>query len=505
MKRVHTGLRRLALGLGLSLGLGLGLGLGPAPRAAAATQPRADTVRTIDMLVGETRVLSHRGVSRVAVGDGRILQALAADAREIIVFARAAGESSLHVWASGRRTAYHLRVLPAGTHSARTEIDTLLARIPGARGIAVGEHIVIEGNDLTDADQERVAALALRYPQILDFTGKVGWDRMVLLNVQVVELPRGRLSELGMRWDGATEGGLHTGLSLDAVSSGRLQSRPGAAPVAAPLHAAPLAGYLGANALLSARLNLLAQSGEAVVLAQPQLLARSGATAEFLAGGEVPYATVDDKGKGKTIFKPYGVSLRITPSITASGAVRSRVEVEASSVDTSLPSLAGPALKTRRAVTEFNARSGHTLVIGGFLSRQKVSTLSGLPGLSALPWIGGVFGSRREEYRETELAIFVTPTVVSGQDPGMRATVNRSQALLRESFGAAPRLLAPRVDGAAMRYWDPHRGQGSQWEAVQGDDALPAPADPLSVSSGATDRAVDVSVEPDYLQRDYLH
>ncbi|ALM86931.1 secretion protein [Bordetella sp. N] len=400
----------------------------------------------------------------MAVGDGRVLQALAADGRDVIVFARTAGESALHIWAAGRRTAYRLRVLPAGTHSARAEIDTLLARIPGARAVAVGEHVVIEGNDLSDADQARVAALAERYPQVLDFTGKVGWDRMVQLDVQVVELPRGRLSELGMRWDSVTEGGLYTGLSLDAVSSSRLQDRPGSAPLATPLRAAPMAGYLGLNAVLGARLNLLAQSGDAVVLAQPRLLARSGATAEFLAGGEVPYATTGRDGQAKTIFKPYGVSLRVTPSIAASGAVRSRIEVEASSVDATLLSAAGPALKTRRAVTEFNVRSGHTLVIGGFLSRRKVRAKSGLPVLSDLPWIGGLFGSRRDELQETELAIFVTPTVVARHDPSMRETVRRGQALLREAFDTVPRLLAPAsAAAAAATHWDPYGGQGSQW------------------------------------------
>lgn len=447
------------------MALCLALLASPAGHAEGVPQAVTDGAQTIDMLVGETRVLSHQGVKRVAVGDGRVLQALAADGRDVIVFARAAGESSLHVWAGSRRKAYRLRVLPAGTHSARAEIDTLLARIPGARGVAVGEHVVIEGNDLSDADQARVAALAQRYPQVLDFTGKVGWDRMVQLDVQVIELPRGRLSELGMRWDAATEGGLYTGVSLDAVSSGRLEQRPGKAPVATPLRAAPLSGYLGLNALLGARLNLLAQSGEAVVLAQPRLLARSGATAEFLAGGEVPYATTDRNGQAKTMFKPYGVSLRITPSIGASGAVRSRIEVEASSVDAALPSLAGPALKTRRAVTEFNVRSGHTLVIGGFLSRRKVNATSGLPGLSELPWIGGLFGVRRAEMQETELAIFVTPTVVTGLDPAMRATVRRGQAVLRESFDAAPRLLAPGGEAGLARHWDPYQGHGSQWEA----------------------------------------
>jgi pilus assembly protein CpaC len=407
--------------------LSLGFACGPV---------QAGTV--LDMQVGETRVLAHPGVSRVAVGDGGILQAVAADAAEVIVFARAEGESSLHVWAGKKRSAYTVRVAPAGARRMRAEIDALMARIPGARADVVGDQIVIEGSDLSDADSARIAALAQRYPQVLDFTGKVGWDRMVLLDVKVVELPRSRLSELGVRWDGATQGGLAAGWALDAASSGRLADRPGESPISTALRVAPGAGYAGMNMLLTSRVNLLAQSGEAVVLAQPQLLARSGSTAEFLAGGEVPYATVDKDGNASTLFKPYGVSLRITPTIAASGTVRSRIEVEASAVDASVTANGGPALKTRRAATEFNVRSGRTLVIGGFLAREKDKESNGLPGLRNIPFLGALFGSRREQIKETELAIFVTPVVVTEDHASMRMPADRA----RDQIEGFPRRTA---------------------------------------------------------------
>ncbi|CAM3758233.1 pilus assembly protein N-terminal domain-containing protein [Bordetella bronchialis] len=420
----------------------------------------------LEMQVGETRVLTHRGVSRVAVGHGEILQAVPADAAEVIVFARAEGESSLHVWAGGKRTAYTVRVAPARSRSMRTEVDALLARIPGARAESIGGQIVIEGSDLSDADHARIAALAQRYPQVLDFTGKVGWDRMVLLDVKVVELPRSRLSELGVRWDESTQGGLTAGWALDVAASRRLAERPGESPVSTALRAAPGVGYAGMNMLLSSRLNLLARSGEAVVLAQPQLLARSGSTAEFLAGGEVPYATVDKDGNASTLFKPYGVSLRITPTIAASGTVRSRIEVEASAVDASVTGSGGPALKTRRASTEFNVRSGRTLVIGGFLSRERNRESGGLPGLRDIPLLGALFGSRRDEFRETELAIFVTPVVVSESHASMVGAASRAGQHLQEAFPAAPRMLmsAPGEPVLAPHEaWDPYRGDGSQW------------------------------------------
>ncbi len=416
----------------------------------------------IELQVGETRILSHPGVKRVAVGNGQVIGAIEAEGREVVVFARAEGISSLHVWATGGRVkAYELRVVPAGAPRLRAEVEALLARIPGARSSEVGGRILIEGDDLSDDDRMRIAVLADRYPAVLDFTGQVGWDRMVQLDVQVVEIPTSRLRDLGVRWDGMSQGGINAGLAWDAGSRGRMR-RPGEEIIetAGPVSAA--AGYFGVNALLSSRITMLAQSGEAVMLAQPQLLARSGASATFLAGGEVPYASTDSRGNSSTLFKPYGVLLKITPRIDRNGVIRSLIEVEASSVDTALSVPGGPALRTRRASTEFNVRSGNTLVIGGFLSRERDDAADGLPWLQDIPVLGALFSSRRYQMRETELAIFVTPKIIAQAEPAMADRIRRGRGVLDAAFPVPPRLgtAVPAADG-----WDPYSGAGSQWGA----------------------------------------
>ncbi|MBB1624943.1 type II and III secretion system protein family protein [Achromobacter sp. UMC71] len=412
----------------------------------------------LEMQVGETRVLSQPGVTRVAIGNGQVLSAVATEGREVVVFARAEGVSSVHVWAGGRVKAYDVRVVPAGAPRLRAEVESLLARIPGTRSTLVGGRIVIEGDDLSDDDRARIAALADRYPAVVDFTGQVGWDSMVLLDVQVVEIPSSRLREFGVRWDGMTQGGLNAGLAWDGGSRGRMH-RPGEPVIETPAPVSSAAGYFGVNALLSARIAALAQSGEAVMLAQPQLLARSGASATFLAGGEVPYTSTDSRGNPTTLFKPYGVSLRITPRIDRNGVIRSLIEVEASSVDLALTAPSGPALRTRRASTEFNVRSGDTLVIGGFLSRERSDETSGLPLLKDIPVLGALFSSRRYQLRETELAIFVTPKIVSRHEPAMADRVRRGRDLVNTAFPEPPRL------GTAVPTagWDPYAGKGSQW------------------------------------------
>lgn len=427
-------------------------------------------MEVLQLQVGETRVLPHPGVKRVAIGNGQVLSAVAAEGRDVVIFARAEGISSVHVWtAKGRPTAYEMRVVAAGAPRLRAEVEALLARIPGARSTNVGERILIEGDDLSDDDRSRIAALAERYPAVLDFTGQVGWDRMVLLDVQVVEIPTSRLREFGVRWDGMTQGGINAGLAWDAGALGRM-TRPGDSVIETAGPASSAAGYFGVNALLSARIAALAQTGEAVMLAQPQLLARSGSSATFLAGGEVPYVSTDSRGNPTTLFKPYGVSLNITPRIDRNGVIRSLIEVEASSVDASLSVAGGPALRTRRASTEFNVRSGNTLVIGGFLSREQGEEVSGLPWLQNIPILGALFASRRYQQRETELAIFVTPKIVSQSEPAMADRIRRGRDVLNATFPDPPRLgtAVPLATGG----WDPYSGAGSQWAA--GDDVTQA-------------------------------
>jgi pilus assembly protein CpaC len=216
---------------------------------------------------------------------------------------------------------------------------------------------------------------------------------------------------------------------------------------------------------LSARLSALAQTGEATILAQPQLLARSGATASFEAGGEVPYTTTNKDGRTSTSFKKYGVSLNITPQVDRNLAVRSKIDIEVSSVDQTLASSSGPALKVRRASTEFNVRSGQTLVLGGFLSRERTRDREGVPGLSEIPVVGGLFGVNRDHYRETELAIFVTPVVVNAEHPGMTQRVDNAAMIVEQEFGSLPRLNTPVMATQEQPSWHQKQSSFSQWDA----------------------------------------
>lgn len=432
----------------------------------------AREVTLLRMQVGEVRVLAVPDVARVAVGDGHVLNAVTTEEKEVIVFARNEGSSALQVWsADGARQRFDVEVAPEGARRTEQELREVLGRIPGVSLASVGDKLVVEGDSLSDDDLQRVEALAQRYPQLLNLTGRVGWDNMVLLDVHVLEMPRTLVRDLGIRWQSPAIGGLNAAVALDGGSR-RLADRPGETVVPALFPAGPAAGYLGANALWPAKLHALLQEGHAMMLAQPQLVARSGSTAEFLAGGEVPYTTTDANGSSSTAFKPYGVALKITPRIERSGVVRSRIEVEVSSVDHALSVENGPALKTRRASTEFNVRSGQTLVLAGFLSRDDARNVDSVPGLGSMPVIGQLFRAAKVQRSDTELAVFVTPVVVSADHPDLVHRVQEGKRLVQEQFVEPPRIIAPVRDlttgaaAAAVQAWRPWDGAGGQWQGT---------------------------------------
>jgi pilus assembly protein CpaC len=421
----------------------------------------------IVMVVGQTRVFPANGVRRVAVGQGEVLEAVVIEGNEVLVFARGSGRSTLHIWRAGDvRDDYDITVEKASIRQVQSELQALLRDLPDVCSRVAGGKIVIEGGALSDADRARIAALAQRYPDVVDFTSDLGWEQMIMLDVQVVEIPRSRLLEFGLNWDGGPQGGIHAGMAWDTWDGRAVTERPGEPPIARPGTNASLAGILGVNALWSARIRALAESGEAVVLAQPQFLARIGATAEFLAGGEVPYKHVDSNNRATTQFKPYGVSLKMTPRAERNGIVRAHI-----AVDDQLVGDNGPALKTRRASIEFNVVSGRTLVLAGFLSHDRAESHTGIPLLRDIPVLGAVFGAKRRSQRDIELVIFVTPTIVDEHDPALAERVYRAQALTDAFRQTPPVLNVPLIPqhtpfgGNVSKPEMLFSGPGSQWQS----------------------------------------
>jgi pilus assembly protein CpaC len=163
-------------------------------------------------------------------------------------------------------------------------------------------------------------------------------------------------------------------------------------------------------------LRALEEDGLLHTLAEPNLTAISGETANFLAGGEFPIPVAQQLGTISVDFKKFGIGLAFTPVVMSEGRISLKVSTEVSELSNEgavvLANITIPALKVRRAETVVELPSGGSLVMAGLLSDQSKQALSGYPGLKSLPVLGTLFRSRDYLKNETELVVLVTPYVV---------------------------------------------------------------------------------------------
>lgn len=449
----------------------------------------------IEMFVGESRVFPTPGVGRIAVGNGAILTAAALDNKEVILFANGVGTSSLFIWnEDGRHQRLKINIVPGDTSRYAREIAAFLTTIPKAKASIIGDKVIVEGDDLSDSDLNRIDMLAARYPQIVNFTNRLGFEQMVMIDVKVVEFPATELRELGLKWNavgGAAIGGIwlpvhrgHDGPYQVNIKTGQDNAIP-IASADGSSNGIPLPkglNILGAiNLGLNATLNALAQEGKTTVLAEPQLSARNGSKASFLAGGEIPYAisTIN----GPTVqYKPYGVKLEILPRVDRNGTIRATIETEFSQIDASVSSPGGPALLTRKTNTEFNVRSGETIVLSGLIQRENSTNVDKVPFLGDVPVLGALFRSKKFQNKETELVVFVTPTVVDSRSPGIVDRVQKTNERLQDRLGTQPYLIDPLQPGSNPGRLDLKQvpGSGAVSEADKGVSS-PEPITPATV------------------------
>ncbi|UOD49430.1 type II and III secretion system protein family protein [Orrella daihaiensis] len=402
---------------------------------------------SLSLEAGSAHVVRLEGIKQVAVGNSQLIQANAVSASEVILFAKQVGSTTVDIWThKNGHHAYQVTITTAGLEQRLLQVQAVLKEFAGVSARLAGQHIVIEGREVSSQTRKRLDQLLARYPDVVDLTSSIAWDQMVMLDVKVLELPQHKLREIGVHWQSSPNGGLYAGAAFKLGSAGVKMTQEG-----------PLAGagaLFGMNDLLTARLQSMTQSGQAVLLAQPQLLARSGSPASFQAGGEVPYAFVDKDGKRTTLFKKYGVMLNVTPEIDRHGAIRAKVDVEVSSIDPTISTEAGPAIRMRKTSTEFNVKSGQTLVLGGFISHEKVDGQQGFAGVHT------------DQQRQVELAIFLTPVIVTPDHPDLMARVARAQTVEDWQIGPIRNLNVP-VTGqpdSSTHQWHPAHPALSQWE-----------------------------------------
>lgn len=169
---------------------------------------------------------------------------------------------------------------------------------------------------------------------------------------------------------------------------------------------------------LEAALRVAASRGDVEILSRPVILAANNETAEILVGSQRPFVQVarvlptDAPVRDQVIqFKDVGTRLTVRPTISADGYVRLQVIQEVNAV-TNEVAFDAPVISTRTVDTHLLIQDGHTAVLGGLSDRQVDITRGGVPLLSSIPLIGGLFGRTSRQTTETELFLFLTPRVL---------------------------------------------------------------------------------------------
>jgi pilus assembly protein CpaC len=378
---------------------------------AGVPESKIKSGEQIALRVGETVLLTADSIIRVAIGNGQLAEVhLLKDQGQILLIGTAAGTTDLRVWdRTGRHTHYALLVGAASTLSEMSQIRAILSGISSLSLREADGTLVVEGT-LSDAHEIRLLEqLEKRFPMLVNRTRSVSQARleeMVLLDVKVVEMHRRSLNSIGVRWDR-----IFSGPNV-SVSEGVVRT--------------------GLTSFLTSDLRLLEDKGAARILAEPRLLARSGFRAEFLAGGEVPLPVTID-GQTTVIFKDYGIILNMEPIVHDEGFISTQVEIEVSNIDPAVQVMGIPGFQTRKTNTSMNARSGQTLVLSGLLSRHDSKSVSRIPLLASLPILGELFKSRDFLNEETELVVFVTPSLVNPSEEAELFDLSRVERLQKES------------------------------------------------------------------------
>ena len=265
--------------------------------------------------------------------------------------------------------------------------------------------------------------------------------RQVLIESRVVVANRNYGRNLGLRW-GLTAAdrpgeGRAVVLSGTGEATGRIaetlenpedgQGALTAADVADRYSVSlPVAGAAGRfslallhpDYLLDLELAAMQAEGHGRLISAPRVLASDQREASIRQGVEIPYQEAASSGATTTHFKHAALGLTVTPRITPNGRVILRLLVTKDSVGKIVATERGgavPSIDTRRIETEVLVQDGQTLVLGGIRETENADTQSSVPWLGSVPGLGRLFRSSINSSNETELLVFVTPTIIEPQ------------------------------------------------------------------------------------------
>lgn len=272
-------------------------------------------------------------------------------------------------------------------------------------------------NLLVIKDTVEAVRLAERLLESLDMA-----EPEVMLDVEVLEMSRSKLLELGLRFpDQIGYGQLQPTSNSTIVNNGVTETTTNlggalAAGFVDLRNRAGLTSFVSNPALM---LNLKNQVGDGNMLANPRIRVKNREKAKIHIGDKLPvFTTTSTANVGVAASVSYldvGLKLDVEPNIYLDDEVSIKVGLEVSSIAKEISGPAGSLayqVGTRSASTVLRLKNGETQVLAGLISDEERSSANRLPGLGDIPLLGRLFSSQRDNSSKTEIVLLITPRIV---------------------------------------------------------------------------------------------
>lgn len=326
---------------------------------------------------------------------------------EGVVYSKESRERAIKVaktYADNIVDAIEIRQTPIATRDLADKVEKAI-NIPTVKVKMISDKLLLEGTVYSKEDQDRAVKIAKAYSEnVVDVLQVRPVERTaveaktVQISVQVIEIHKDAFRELGVKWSGSINP--ETGLSAEAKFG--------------PGQSGGIVGTIvGTIKDLLPSIKFLDQTGKARILYNPTLVVKSGSKANLLVGGEVPVPVVQSVGGvgGVSIeYKEYGVKMNVEPVVDTKNNVDIKLVLEISNI-AGVGAQGMPVFTKSTINTNVFVGTGESIVLGGLISQRDREGVQKVPGLGSIPILGELFKSREFQKNQTELVVFMTPTV----------------------------------------------------------------------------------------------
>jgi pilus assembly protein CpaC len=420
------------------------------------------TTKTIKVAKGKPRTIHFsKDFYEIVVGDPEIANVTPLTDQSFYVLGHKLGTTGIALFDQNKQLVGSIDI--EVTYDTAQLNATIAQNIPDAdiKASSANGQLVLSGGAKDQVAADKAKKIAKQFNEgndVIDSV-KVTSSQQVQLDVRFVEINRQSVMDIGAKYSAQLAQGLG---GLDP-----LLNQPGLATVPAAMTGQIVGRLLGPGASVDITLKALEERGLARRLAEPNLIARSGEKASFLAGGEFPIPVAGGNGTVTIEFKKYGVGLEFSPKVLADGLIALDIAPEVSAVDTSNSYSIGNGIKVpgfivRRAQTSVDLRSGQSFMIAGLMQTMNDVGIERIPGIGKTPVIGSLVSSKQYQRRETELVIIVTPHLIKPVDPSKKMATPLDSTLPPSNVD----LFAGNID--EIKVSDVNRAQGGKMRAAEG-------------------------------------